>query len=293
MSKMIVSFDVGGTTIKIGVVTKKGEIVKSYSVDTDKWMTLGESSFFVNEVKELQKEYEIAGVGIGFPGLIRKDRTGFIELTNIPNVAADDIVQKIQQECGDLVVGIENDAKCAALGEKYFGDHEKLDDYLFITLGTGVGGGLVLNGEIFLGGRGNASEIGHVLVDGLELEKQIGQRFLVEKGKEIYNDNVERSVKEIAGKALQGEKKAQQVFTYLGEKLGKAIIGYMRLYDVNTFVLGGGISEALELFKDACEGQIKKHISSDYYLNGLSLEKATLGNQAGILGAASLVLSKL
>ena len=300
---MLLGIDIGGTTVKTGIVTSQGKILEREIFDTHSWDS--SASLFISKlgqvIKAVMEKHDISGIGIGLPGLLGKDRLSTITLENIPVLNYCDFVPKLQKYLNtDLPINIENDAKCAALGELYFGNDKELNSYLMVTLGTGVGGGLIIDKKIFIGVNGNATEVGHIPIrKGKTLEEYIGLEHLISYAKEKleepeYKDSILKTMeitpKGMFNAAQQGDKLSLHIFDFIGECLSQMFVGVMRLLDINTFVLGGGVSGAFEFI----EPSIIKYLSKDietYYMDDLKIIKASLSNDAGILGAASLAKS--
>lgn len=298
---MVLGIDIGGTTIKSALVSPKGELTEKQVVDTKEATEKGQ---FIEKLGEIVKAYqtkypEIKGVGIGFPGLISKDRESVVNLANIPSVKSKNIVQSLGEIVPGLKVKIENDAKCATMAEKIFGD-PSLDNYLFITLGTGVGSGLVLDNKLFLGAKGNATEIGHMFTTtGKVLEHEVGLRQLGEYGvaclsKPEFKDSelqgkTNLTPKDLYQAAKNGDALSLHVFERAGTLIGETLVNVMRVLDLDTFILGGGVAGALEFLEPAARKKIIKELGTGYYTDDLTIKKAQLENEAGILGAAALV----
>ncbi len=301
---MILGIDVGGTTVKFAGVTLEGKVIDKQAFDTHAWED--SAQLFVDKLSEIILRYiakhNIEGVGIGLPGLLSQDRQSTHVLANIPILNNQKFVPMVQEKIKGIPVQIENDAKCAALGEMYFGENANCGDYLFISIGTGVGGGYVLNGKLFIGSSGNATEIGHIpLKDGVTLEDHIGQEKITahtydllktKKYKQSILQGKELDPKIIYNAALSSDSCALDVFAEVGECIGETMIGVMRFADIHRFILGGGVAGAFEFIAPAMEGYLKNHLDS-YYTEDLDIRPASLNAEAGILGAASLVMDKL
>ncbi len=297
---MVIGIDVGGTTIKFGLIKLNGEIVSTKRIDTKQAEKIGLTESMIAEVKSILQEFpEIEGIGIGFPGLVSKDRKNVILLPNIQSVVNENVIDKFKAAFPTLKVKIENDAKCAALGEIQFGEAKDFTDFLLITLGTGVGGGYVVDKKIFLGSRGNATEIGHMYtpIDGKTLEQHLGLNQIIEyanilrKKQEFSNSallNEEITPKLLSVYAEKHDPLALAVWQHVGEILGYGIISIMRFADVNKFVIGGGVAGAFDHFIKHTENTIKANLPA-YYHEGLELRKASDGENGGVLGAASLI----
>jgi glucokinase len=298
---MILGIDVGGTSAKFGIVHPDGTIKHAKRFMTAEWVDGdGFVASMTKEIGNFLKEFpSIKGVGIGWPGLISLDRKRVVLLPNIPSVKDCPIVDILKSEFPHIVFRIENDAKCAALGEYYFGKNRK-NTFALLTLGTGVGGGIVLNGKLFIGGRGNATEVGHMIMsNGITLENQVGiqhlisytkKRLLDDKGiTSSLHEEEELSPKVIRDHAAKGDVLALDIFKHIGRILGEGAVNIIRVVDVNTILLGGGISGAIEFFLPEMKATIEKWLPA-YYTENLYIGQASLENDAGLLGAAGLIM---
>jgi len=287
--------DVGGTNIKIGLVTSDGEMLEKV-----KYPTTGQEEFvpyFISILKqEFEKYPEVKKVGIGIPGVISKDRTTLLEIPNIPNLNGVNLKKEIAGSFPDVFFHLENDAAAAALGEYYFSKWETPEHYIFITLGTGIGGGVIIDHDIFKGGDGNSVEIGHILVHNKKtLEKNIGKKGIMKRfnkleGKftsPLYDKKDEIQPKEIALAALEGDKLGIKIFNEVGKYLGESLVSAIRLFDIKTVIIGGGLAVSFEIIKRPILKMLNKNLTS-YYTKNLLIKQAELGNNAGIMGAASL-----
>ncbi|MFL5731408.1 MAG: ROK family protein [Cytophagaceae bacterium] len=299
---MILGIDIGGTSVKYGIVSPNGEISDYSKYDTKELLNLG----FIDCLKRKISDYlsshpGISGIGIGFPGLLSADRRKVILMPNIPGIVDVDIVGILNQEFPGITIKIENDAKCAALGEHYFGQNKGLDNFIVVTLGTGIGSGAIMNKQLFLGARGNGTEIGHMLTrNGKTLEQEVGLTHLLAYAKEVFSDVPSADTKldkssltmlclcEAAG---EGDVYAKKVFSYLGSQLGENMVSVIRVLDINTILLGGGISAAFEFILPAMKSTLLKNLPA-YYTDSLQIKRAALSNEAGLLGAAGLIMNE-
>ncbi len=287
--------DVGGTNIKVGLITSDGEMI-----DKTKYPTKAESDFVGYFIKILQAEFEkhpeVGKVGIGIPGVISKDRTTLLEIPNIPNLNGVNLKGKIDQAFPDKVFHLENDAAAAALGEYYFAKTKMPEHYIFITLGTGVGGGVVIDHDIFKGGDGNSVEIGHILThNGKTLEQNIGKKGIMKRFKKLqgkidsplYSSETEVEPKTIAQAGLEGDPLGLKIFKEVGEYLGESLVSAVRLFDIKAIIIGGGLAVSFEIIQQPILKMLNETLTT-YYTKDLLLKQAELGNNAGIMGAASL-----
>lgn len=303
---MQIGIDVGGTTIKFGVVNDQGQILETERYDTlDNTKT---SADFINLLISVSKKYsekypDVKGVGIGVPGQLSLDRTVLVQANNLGSLNGTDIVGPLKAAFPNWVVRLENDANCTALGELYFGGHN-LNNFTMIALGTGVGGGVIVHRKLFIGAKGNAGEVGFLVVgpDRKVLEDYLGQRRLVAYVKEqlALPENAGSSlhsapgitVEQVFHAAKAGDVFAQKVFDFVGELIGETMVGLIHAFDVAQIIIGGGVGKAFELFEKSALATAKKYLSP-YYLEDLKLLPAGCEADTGLVGAASLVLNEL
>ena len=289
--------DVGGTNIKIGIVDANGVMENKIKYPTS---VLKESGDFVGGFldildKELSKFPEIEKVGIATPGTHSKDRTTLLEIAAIPML--DDVKLKsiLLKRFPNKEFFLENDANAAALGEYYFSGTKIPENYIFITLGTGVGSAAIIDHKIFIGGDGNGMELGHVLTkNGKELEQNIGKAGIVKLAKKLakkkgskLNEYDLNEPKQILKAAFSGDKMAVRVWEEVGEYLGESLVGAIRLLDIKTILIGGGLSAGFDILIKPTKKVLKNSLTP-YYVKALDIKRAELGNNAGIVGAASL-----
>ncbi len=194
---------------------------------------------------------------------------------------------------------MENDANAAALGEFYFSPEKATmpEDFVFITLGTGVGGAAVIDRKIFLGGDGNAMEPGHVPSrDGKVLERNVGKKELLQlattmrasyTGKTSLPADGTISTTALVVGAEEGDELALAVWDEVGTLLGDMLVSLIRILDIKNIFIGGGLSASYDFILPSMEKQLNYWLTPAY-LEKLTIKKALLGNDAGLLGAASL-----
>lgn len=299
----VIGIDVGGTNVKFGVVNELGELTDKIKYPTAELVSQGEFieefSKALGEQLDLHKDLSIDKVGIGCPGLISKDRTTTLKLQNIPQLNGINIVEFLSKKYPQIEFKLENDAKVAALGEHHFSSH-KSNSFLMITLGTGVGGAAVIDGELFTGANGNGIEIGHMVSSsGDILEHHIGKKGMVRRALKLLDKYPqiesklralpadELTAKHIEKAAKKGDKIAEKVFKKVGKYLGQTIVSSLRVLDVDTIIIGGGVADVFHIMEDTMWAEIKKYLG-DYYTKALKVQVAELENEAGIIGAASL-----
>lgn len=292
--------DVGGTHLKIGLVDKAGTLCDFYKEETTGYREHadGFGPNFVRAIGSyLEKFPQVGKVGIGLPGMISKDRTIPLEIPAIPALNNFPLKATLKAQYPKHEFFLENDAAAAAIGEFHFGKGSISDNFLFITMGTGIGSALVLDGEIFKGSRGNALEMGHMLSRGnTGLETLIGRKGILKIMANLIAAYPEKAG-ELIGKELgthllvdtarTGNEVSLMVFKEVGEIISESIVSTIRVLDVTDVYFGGGISAGLEFMMPTIEYNTRKYLTP-YYVKDLRLKKATLENNAGTLGAAAL-----
>jgi len=291
--------DIGGSNIKIGLVDSELGLLEKVKYPTK---ALREHDDFVKGFSDvLKNEFEnhpeVEEIGIGVPGTISSDGRSTLELPNLKDLANTNLLEKLEANHPGKHFYMDNDAHVAALGEYYFGKEKVPENYIFITLGTGVGGAAIINHHIFRGGDGNSMEIGHVMSqNGKTLEQIIGKAGLYK----MVNDLLKKNISDILGNkvstwdtkllvsaAESNDIVALKIFKKIGKLLGEALVSTVRLLDIKTIIVGGGISQSFDYVIKPMNKVLMKNLTP-YYTSQLEIKKATLANEAGIIGAASL-----
>ena len=313
MDKMYIGVDVGGTTVKLGAFTSEGNIIKSWEIATDK-SDNGKHILeaIAGEIRRLAIENVgdiscIAGIGIGVPGPVLKD--GYVEVC--VNLGWRDMypARELSKMLGNAVVKISNDANIAALGEAWKGSASGYKDVVLITLGTGVGGGVIKDGHIVAGSHGYAGELGHMhIYDGESdscncgscgcLEQAASATGIVRLAKKAMAfSDIETSMrgfgdlltaKDVIDLAKAGDKIAERVVDTACKYLGIAIANISYTIDPEVFVLGGGVSKAGKYLIDKINKEYKKYAMLTKEHSDIVLAK--LGNAAGIYGGARMAM---
>ncbi len=300
MATEYLGIDIGGTNVKMGIVeAETGKITNFYSHDTVSWRKSGHFMERLGDAIAIQlaEHKNVRKVGIGVPGLITRNRQNLVEITAIPETNGVAIIPILKARFAQHEFFLENDANAAALGEYYFGEDKLPDDYIMVTLGTGVGGAAIIDKQVFKGGGGNAMEPGHIpSKNGKVLERNIGKNELLAlanamrgtfTGKTQLPNDGTISTTGLVAAASEGDELALNVFDAVGEMLGDGLVSMIRILDITTILIGGGLSASYDYIMPAVNRQLKYWLTP-YYLQTLDIHKATLGNDAGLLGAASL-----
>lgn len=317
MSTYAIGVDLGGTTVKAGIVTNDGTILDQLSIPTDADQGPERvTQQIIKAIKEISLKgdgKEIIGIGVASPGMVGLDGN---TVEAPPNFKRWDSFPLRDAVTDGLVnsapVKVENDANAAALAELKFGAGRGEDNFLFVIWGTGVGGGIIIDGEIYHGRYGGAGEFGHTSIDyngpvcncgniGC-IESFIGQRYLssraaavLEKRREsiVWNlvdgDSSRIEPKVLYDAAMEGDVAATEIMTEAGELLGAAISSFMNVMNFDLAIVGGGVSYAGDLVFKPMNRRIKKNVLTPLRPVARAIP-AQLGNKAGILGAAGLVM---
>lgn len=291
--------DVGGNHVKTGIVDKDGEIQDFKSFETAE---LRKNGRFVENlldriVYRLINHKGINKIGIGLPGTITKDRSTPIEITAIPEINGVKLQEAFQKRFPDMDIFLENDANAAALGELHFAKKAIPSTYGFITLGTGIGSAAVIDRRIFTGGDGNGLELGHIPSrNDKTLEQNIGKQGIINligqrleeySGPTLISREEPISATKTVIAANSGDEFARKVFFEVGEILGEGLVSFIRIMDIKTIIIGGGLSAAYQFIEPGIKKQLQYYLTP-YYLKAIDIRLASLGNDAGLLGAASL-----
>lgn len=312
MKQVCFGVDIGGTAVKAGLFDAEGNLLDKWSFPTKvtgqgKDIIAQVAEFIKKKVEELnlQKE-EIMGVGIGIPGPV-KDNSDVLELANLGHGYFN--IEEEMHKYVDYKVKAGNDANVAALGELWQGGGKGYRNMVLATLGTGVGGGIIINGTVIAGSNGAGGEIGHIFVNEDEretcgcgkqgcLEQYASATGIVRLAKRLLQESKEvsklRDVPEISAKtvfdcAKEGDALALQVVDKACEYLGIAFAHIAQVVDPEAFVIGGGVSKAGEILTENIKKHYNKHVMTA--LKNKEFKLATLGNDAGIYGSAKLVLT--
>jgi glucokinase len=310
----VIGVDIGGTTIKLAVVeTETGTIVADTSFKTPRTTARNIAYMTAERADELITRFpEITRMGIGVPGAMNADRTVVRYPPNLPGWKEEPLLSFFKEALPDLQrIEVDNDAKCAGLAEAKFGVGRDTSHFLFVILGTGVGGCIYSTEHgwqgIYRGASGGAGEFGHTSIDlngpacgcGSRgcIECYIGQNYLSARTKEkLTNQKIQstlRGVEDLTPKVIfdamnNGDAFAKSVFEEAGMMLGRALANVANLLDMHVFILGGGVSDAGKVLIDATQESLVKNVMENLK-PVVEVRKAALGNKAGVVGAAMLV----
>lgn len=314
MKKYVFGIDIGGTAIKLGLFEVEGNLLEKWEIPTrtaDGGIhVLPDAAEAVKKALERHRipENHLVGIGIGVPGPV--DESGIVHRCVNLGWGKFDIIKHVNHFLpGILNVKAGNDATIATLGELWKGAGKGCNSAAMLTLGTGIGGGIVTGGKIFTGAHGAAGEWGHMIVDKKEtsmcncgkygcLEQYSSANGIVRLGRQILKENKEpselRSInnftsKDICDLARKGDKLALQILETCCDYLGRAMSYIAAAIDPEVFLIGGGMSKAGDILIHNIQKSYQKyafHITKD-----TPVKATLLGNDAGIYGCAKMILS--
>lgn len=299
MAEFSIGVDLGGTNLKAAAISTDGEMRERLNANTE--LTQGPERVVDDIVKAIEQLREqmsgkrLVGVGIGVPGFIRMSEGIIVGSNNLPPLEGYPIRDAIEQRLGTPVI-LENDANAAALGEKWMGAGRDVDDLVLLTLGTGIGGGIISRGRVLHGHVGMAGELGHISVVPNGNPCGCGNRGCLEKHASAtavesmanllaLGENL--SAKDVYDLAVKGDQRAQTIFVTMGQALGAALAMLINTFNFPLYLMSGGMLASWDYFYPALEAEVKWR-SFTYRNAETKITKAILGNDAGIYGAAYL-----
>lgn len=310
MDDIVLAGDLGGTNLRLAVVDRAGKLIHRVEAETPRHIN---ALRIVELVGSLASECRtITGTDpkslvFAIPGPIHAEKGEIFNVPNLPELKGSDLVGRLRKELGIKVI-LENDATAAAMGEQWLGASRGVNSSICVTLGTGVGGGIIIDGKPLRGPDGTAGEIGHVCVEPLGpkcgcgsngcLEQFSSATAIVRMANELKGEYRESKVHGMAefdsvdlfrlGK--QGDPLCVEVFRRAGAYLGIALAGLINVLNPEAIVIGGGAAEGWDLFIDAAREEIGKRAFREP-AERAKIVRASLGSDAGIVGAAYLAFA--
>ncbi|MFH1856635.1 MAG: ROK family protein [Candidatus Omnitrophota bacterium] len=312
--------DIGGTITKIGLVDKQGNVydkrIFATSDFNSKQKLLKCIVESINEIsnRNLNRKERIKGIGIGVPGLVNFNEGLIYNLTNLSGWKNVKITEILKKQTGVPVL-VDNDVNVIALGEYMFGAGRGTANMICLTLGTGIGGGLIISGKLYRGSSYSAGEIGHFPINKKGplcncgsrgcLERYIGNKYFVKQViKEIKSNPAKSKILKLAGNSFnkitpeiiaqaaeKGDNLAKAAWEEMAFKLGMVLAGVINIFNPGVIVIGGGMAEAGKVLFEPLKTTIEK-FSLKIPCRTVKIRKARLGNEGGIIGAASLFFNK-
>lgn len=313
MARYIYGIDLGGTTVKMGLFDEEGNMLDKWEIVTRKENNgeqilpdIAASIGAKNEEKGIAVE-DVLGIGMGVPGPVNEEGV-VLKCANL-GWGIFSVAEELEQLTGVKKVKVGNDANVAALGEQWKGGGRGFDSIVMVTLGTGVGGGIVFNGKILTGSNGAAGEIGHLTVNPQEtricgcgkrgcLEQYSSATAIMRDAREKVEKHPEtpsilRDYDQITGWEIfdaykKGDDMAEDVVTTFAEYLGLGLSHVAQVIDPEAFVIGGGVSKNGQVVADVVKEKYEKNVM--FALKDKEFRLAELGNDAGMYGAVRMVM---
>ena len=294
MIDRVIGIDVGGTAIKLGRFDRDGTCLESISVNTPQPANPKPVVEAIAQgVKQLNLDSTCGAIGLGMPGPTDKARRIARKSINLPGWDDVPVADWLETQTG-LPTVLENDANCAAIGEAWLGAGKDFGDFILLTLGTGVGGGIFLNGKLFTGRDGAAGELGLITLDPNGYPCRSGNRGSLEQHASIgaiYRLTGKKPA-EMGQLAEAGNSEAIEFWHDYGKILGAGLASLVYVLTPEAIIVGGGISASSRFFLPSTLAEIERRVVEPSRV-GLKLLPAELGNQAGMLGAAKLVWEEI
>ena len=295
---MYLCIDIGGTAIKYGIADVSRKDIafidtKEIATDAKNLKGPGIEEKIVSIVNENRKTYHLKGVAISTAGVVNSE-TGEILFANdnIPDYTGINLKKRVENEFG-LPCEVENDVNAAALGEFAYGSGKNYKHILCLTVGTGIGGALILNGSLYHGSTYNAGEVGYMPIDGKMLEEEASASALIERvSNKIDNKDILLDGKSIFHMARQGNSICREEIDRMCRALTLGIAQCVCVINPQAVILGGGVMRQEDYLRPIIEHYLEKYIKKDMIRN-TRLIFAELGNHAGMAGACYLLKCKM
>jgi glucokinase len=312
-----IGIDLGGTNIKAALVDRDKGLLKQLSIPTEAELGRDHTMARIAEAVTLiaaQSDEKPVGVGVGSPGAMSMDRRWVSYPPNLKGWKDEPLSEEVHNRTGFHCL-VENDANVAALGSSRFGIGKQFDSFILLTLGTGVGGGIIIDRNLYRGTTGAAAELGHVIIDYHGpisnsvtrggLEAYIGQRFLSRYAADVilqYVDNPlyeqfnqrwdDLEPKDLSMAAEAGNSVAIQILQSAGEKLGYAIVNYIHILDIRKIIVSGGVAKAGHWILEPAYKTALSRLMPPFHKD-FEILYEPMGNDAALLGAASMAFEFL
>lgn len=303
---MYIGIDIGGMSVKAGVVDKNGDIIAKYAVPTPKNENNAMMEAMLEAIEKAiaeagVKKEDIEAIGIGNPGVVDRENGILVEAVNIGYTDLN-AREYLQKNFAPIPVLVDNDANCAALGEFYKVENSK--NFVFVTLGTGVGGGIIINGKLYLGTNGAAGELGHIVTHLNGRDCSCGRKGCWEtyasvtgliKTTEEHRHEIKGIApdEEISGRtvfdlARKGDKDAERVRDIWIEEVAVGIVDIVNIFQPDSIIIGGAISKEGDTLLLPIIDYVNKNAFCSERLTKPKIEMSKIGGDAGIIGAALL-----
>jgi glucokinase len=293
--------DLGGTNLRFAAFRPDGTMVDKHSVPTN--IGAGPDALMdaivagISQIRQRRIGERLLGIGIGVPGFILLDKGIVAKSPNLPGLENFPIRDELQNRIG-CPIHLENDANAAALGEKWMGAGRDVEDLVLLTLGTGIGGGIICGGRVLHGYLGMAGELGHLTVEPRDgapcgcgstgcLEAHASATAISRMAREAGLGDLTSA--QVYERATSGDMEARRIFWRMGQALGLGLALLINTFNFPLYLLSGGVLAAWDLFAPAMFDECRRR-SLTFRQTDTRIDRASLGEQAGLYGAARLAL---
>ena len=311
-----VGIDFGGTFIKMALVSERGEVKARAKIPTGEaatqaaWLEAVGKGFDQLRAKAGPAAEDLKGIGVGVPGFVDYERGFIYDLANVPGWSNVLLAPRLEEKFR-LHVRVDNDVNAMAVGECTFGVGRAYQHAVFVTLGTGVGGALLINNRLYRGAYSMAGEIGHmpIQMDGVKspqgrggLEQYVGNRRIVERAVQMLEQGRTSAISDLARgntsaitpeliekAARQGDGLAREIYDFVADCIATAFASVTYLIQPQAFIVGGGVAQSGEVLFDPLRKHLQERLSP-CFAERIEVKAAELGNDAGVIGAATLVM---
>lgn len=308
LMNIFVAVDIGGTHIRVAAYEENNPVPLTHQRTRSLARQPGTFDRLVKAIEAAwPPDQSVQAIGVASPGPL-DPQTGVVLATpNIPEWRHFPVTEKLSRHFG-VPAWLDNDANLAALGEWKFGAARGHHHLLYLTISTGIGGGVIINDQLLHGHHGMAAELGHVtvlaggplcscgypghleaLASGPAIERYVREQLAMGIDSELRNAP-ELNARVIAEAATRGDKLAKAAYARAGKYLGIGVAGFLHTFDPSIVILGGGVSLSGALLFEPFEASLRKHVFNPRYLEGLTITPAALGDNAGLLGAFALAM---
>ena len=309
LMNLIVAVDIGGTHIRVAVYEPNSIIPLNHYRTRSHATEAGVYDRLVQAIESVWPKEKVDAIGIASPGPLDPHTGTILATPNIPEWKNFPLAEKLCKHF-NVPVYLDNDANMAGLAEWQYGAGQGHQDLVYLTISTGIGGGVISSGHLLQGFRGMGAELGHMIIDpagplcgcgshghvesfssGSAIARYINEQISLGQ-KSALQASPDLNARQIADAALQGDALAISAFERAGHYLGIGVANYLAIFDPSILIFGGGVSQVGDLLFKPFEESLRKHTFHPHYLDGLIITKAALGDDAGLLGALALARIK-
>ena len=307
---LTVAIDIGGTHIRVAVYNSNSTAPIAHQRTRSLANEPGVYGRLVQAIEAIWPKEKVDAIGIASPGPLDPYTGTILATPNIPEWQNFPLATKLCEHF-DVPVYLDNDANMAGLAEWQFGAGQGHHDVVYITISTGIGGGVIMGDRLLQGYHGMAAELGHMLIDpegplcgcghhghiesfssGPSIGRYVNEQ--INRGeKSSLQAHPDLSASQIAKAAREGDRLAISAFKRAGSYLGIAVANYLAIFDPSILIFGGGVSQVGDLLFKPLEESLREHTFHPHYLDDLVITKAALGDDAGLLGALALARMKV